>query len=567
MKGKFKLSSLLVFGCMLMLPFVVNASSTPVYDEDTNTFYANGTPIVIAEVDGNTEISWNDGANSEVVNATTTVYGGGVAGTSFESSSIIMNSGTVANIFGGGEGTATESADVKSVTIVVNGGTVVSYLSGSKYVGGNVAGGGTLASKVDTAKIEVKGGNVGAVMGGGKSSHAGKEVGTISEPEKSLNSTGTVELSISAGTINDANYGYGLVYGGGQGYSYVKETTVNISGTADLSKAWLTGGGANGRTDTATVNISGGTINIAQSINRGSMIDANVNVTGGTISKLYVGGEDPESYDDDIVNGGFLGNVVVDITGGEVTELLPGSNYDESIEANADYVMVFANPESIANTDTVDAAFGTSIKPYVTDGETTYVIDVTEEDVVLDGNLFGALAATGNIYTIGVSKEDGTLYAWAFNGGSITDSTITVNTEVTFTEAAPDRVKSDIEGKVTDLENIMYLNFTHHGALPGDAAISYDVSETYESGTTLYVRHFNETTKTLEDPIEVVVDEDGVMTFELSSCSTFVISTTANQTADTIPNPPTGDNILSIVAFLVIGVIGVSLATKKLAKN
>ena len=112
----------------------------------------------------------------------------------------------------------------------------------------------------------------------------------------------------------------------------------------------------------------------------------------------------------------------------------------------------------------------------------------------------------------------------------------------------------------------MYLNFTHHGTLPGDAAISYDVSEIYEAGTTLYVRHFNETTKSLEEPMEVVVDEDGIMTFELTSCSTYVLSTTAPATS-TITNPATGDNIMYVVAFLVIGIIGVSIATKKLAKN
>ena len=567
MKGKFKLSSLLVFGCILMLPFVANAASTPVYDAETDKFYANGTSIVIAEVEGNTEISWNNGADSEIVKTTTTVYGGGVAGSSFDSASITMNSGTVANIYGGGEGTATESADVKNVAIVINGGTVVSYLNGSKLTGGNIAGGGTLASKVETAKIEIKGGTVGVVMGGGKSSHSGKEAGTISAPENSLNSTGTTEVTISAGTINDANNGYGLVYGGGQGYSYVENTTVNISGNADLSKTWVTAGGANGRTDVATLNISGGNINTVQTINRGSMIDATVNVTGGAIGKLYAGGEDPESFNNDIVNGGFQGNIIVDITGGTVTQLTPGSNYDKVIEANADYVMVFVSENTVTNVDDLIETFGISVKPYMTDGENTYVLDVTEEDIVLDENLFGALAATGNIYTLGVAKEDGSIYAWAFNGSSITDSTITVNTEVTFTEVAPDRVKADIEEKVADLENIMYLNFAHHGNLPGDAAISYDVSEIYEAGTTLYVRHFNETTKTLEEPMEVVVDEDGLITFELTSCSTFVISTTANQSTSTVPNPPTGDNILYMVAFLVIGVIGISLATKKLAKN
>lgn len=566
MRGKLKYLGGLFFGLLFMLPFVVSAAQTPVYDADNEVFYANGTAITISDVDGTTVISWGTDGLQEV-DDTVTVYGGGQAGTSFDSSSITMNSGTVASIYGGGQGSETVSADVTNVSIVINGGTIVSYHNGSKYVAGTVYGGGSLASKVETVSVKVNGGTVGAVHGGGRATVSSEAVGDKTAPESSPNSTGTATIDITAGTINDANLAYGLVFGGGQGISYVKETTVNISGTPDLSKAWVIGGGSNGRTDDATINISGGTINTVQTINRGSMINATVNVSGGTITNLFAGGEDPEEFDNDIVNGGFLGNILVDITGGTVTNLTPGSNYDKSIEANADYLMVFANPDSLVNQDNLDADFGTSIKPYMTDGENTYVFDMTDSSVTLKENLFTALQETGNIFTIAATDADGqvALYAWAFNGAAITDPTIEVNTEITFTEVAPDTVKEDLETKVTDLENVMYLNFAHHGTLPGEAAISYDVSDVYASGTKLYVTHFNEETKKLENPIEVTVDENGLITFTITECSTYVVSTNA-PVIETTPNPATGDNIMFIAGLLLIGLVGVAISSKKLIK-
>ena len=563
MRGKLKNLGGLFFGLLFMSPFVVHAATTPVYDGENNVFYANGTAITISDVDGTTVISWGEDGLQEVPE-TVTVYGGGQAGTSFDSSSITLNSGTVASIYGGGKGSKTVSADVNDVSIVINGGTVAAYKNGSSKVGGSVYGGGSLAATTGTVNIEIKGGIVGVVSGGGRATVNSDAVGDKSAPENSPNSTTNATINISAGTINDATLGYGLVYGGGQGYSYVKETTVNISGNASLDNAWVIGGGANGRTDDATINISGGTIGTVQTINRGSMINATVNVTGGTIATLYAGGEDPESFDNDVVNGGFLGNILIDITDGTVTNLLPGSNYDKEIEANADYLMIFANPDSIGNVDTLDAAFGTSAKPYVTDGENTFVFDMTDSNVTLDENLFSALKETGNIFTITATDVAGqeALYAWAFDGAAITDPTIEVNTEITFTDVAADRVKEELSSKVTDLENVMYLNFAHHGELPGEAAISYYVGDVYEPGTKLYVTHFNEETKELENPTEVEVDEDGLVTFTITECSTYVISTNA-PVASTLPaNPATGDNIMFVVGLLLIGLAGIVISKK-----
>lgn len=565
MKRSLKLFVLSALAFMFTTPLLVSAEAakTPIYDALNNVFYANGTPITIIEENGVTVISWDNGfqeVDKEVI-----VYGGGVAGTSYESSSITMNSGTVASIYGGGKGTTTESADVENVSITINGGTIISYKEGTKYYAGTVYGGGSLSSKTEVVDIKVKGGTIGTLSGGGRATVNSDAVGNKATPEKSPNSTQVVTITISAGTINDANLGYGIVYGGGQGLSYVNETTINISGNADLSKTWLVGGGSNGRTDYATINVNGGSINTLQTINRGSMIDANVNVTKGTISNFFVGGEDPETFDKDIVNGGFLGNIVVDITGGTITKLLPGSDYDKSIQPNAANVMVFYKEKSVLNASDLEVSLGTSAKEIfeVDEFEKDVVIDNLEEDIELDENIFEGISNTDKVYAIEINKDD-QLYGWLFDGSTITDTSIEVNTKIDFSESAPDAIKEELEEKVSDLENVMFLNFAHHGKLPGKATIVYEVSSKYEDGTKLYIRHYNETSKTLEEPIEVTV-ENGTIMFEITSCSSYVISTTAPVSNVTVPN--TGDNVIYLVGLLVIGIIGISLTSKKLLKN
>lgn len=557
MRNRKLLLNFLVLGITCLFPFAIKAASTPVYDSDINRFYANGTEITIAETNGQTVIYWDGEKSSQVVNDKTVVVGGGAAGTHFTSSNITMNSGTIYGIIGGGYGSTTSSADVDEVNITINGGKI-------SQKGGYVYGGGRLASKVKKTTITMNDGEVGAVNGGGAAYDSNTlNVGTKAEPEKSSNITETAIVNIKGGSIVAPNAGYGLLYGGGQSYSYVKNTTINISGNVDLSKTWVVAGGANGRTDEATLNVDGGKINVIQTINRGSMINATVNFRGGTVEKFYVGGEDPEAFDNDIVNGGFLGNITIDITGGTVKNLLPGSNYDKSITANADYVTVFYKKANVTNASALTTSLGTSAKEYATsEADETVIEEEVSSDTTLNSSFLEALSSTNNIYQLVVDK--GTVsYAWILDGSTITDPNIEINTEITFTEEAPDRIKDELDEKTNGLENVAYLNFSHHGNLPGPATIVYYVGDKYADGTKLYIRHYNETTNKLEDPIEVTV-ENGTITFDITSCSSYVLSTTAPAS---ISNPQTGDNIIYLVGFLAVGLLGTLFTTKKVLKQ
>ena len=91
-----------------------NATEAPIYNESYNNnqgaFFANGVPIVISEIDGNTVITWD--AGSQIVPSTVSVFGGGNGG-NYETSQITMESGTVQNLIAGGIGyTADKSSTV-----------------------------------------------------------------------------------------------------------------------------------------------------------------------------------------------------------------------------------------------------------------------------------------------------------------------------------------------------------------------------------------------------------------------------------------------------------------------
>ena len=73
---------------------------------------------------------------------------------------------------------------------------------------------------------------------------------------------------------------------------------------------------------------------------------------------------------------------------------------------------------------------------------------------------------------------------------------------------------------------VMLLDFLHSGALPGTANIRVNVGTAY-AGKTLYYYYYNPTYKAFEYRQSAVVDAAGFITLSQSSCSQYVLSTTA----------------------------------------
>ena len=347
----------LIFSLGLLNITTSYASSLPIYDETYNNnqgaIYANGTPIIVSEENGKTVVSWENG--SQIVPNSVTIFGGGNGG-NFASSSITMNGGTVQNLVGGGIGfTVENSSFVSNTKIIINGGNVTNA----------IVGGGYFYSTVDTSNVEINGGNIFSVQGGaiatGKISGKNYSVGTKDDAINSKCRVNSANTIVNDGTIQS------LLFGGGQGYSYTGTANLTING-GDMSKAYVTAGGSNGYTGNCTVKINGGSIYLYQSVNRGTVENANVKLNSGSIEKFYVGGETEDS-----TVTGVIDAVNTNLVGGNIGSLNAGTSNSSVISIDNDNFKVISTNEVKITNDTIEDS---KIK-------IDYDFDISDDNLVL----------------------------------------------------------------------------------------------------------------------------------------------------------------------------------------
>lgn len=302
-----------LFAIIITFGFIASptyAAETPEYDKSFNNnagaFYANGVPIVISEVEGNTVITWDGG--SQIVPNTVSIFGGGNGGI-YDSSQITMESGTVQNLVAGGIGfTSDKSSTVNNATLIINGGKISNA----------VTGGGYFNAKVNNSNIELNGGTALTVQGGGmasgKISGIDYSVGNKDDMINSPNRTDVTNLIISGGKISS------LLFGGGQGISYTDISNLTIH-DVEMNNGYITAGGSNGYTETSNVKILGGNIGVYQTVNRGFLNNATIKIAGSSIKKFYVGGE----TEDKSVTG-ILNNINTNLISGKIESLNNGTS-------------------------------------------------------------------------------------------------------------------------------------------------------------------------------------------------------------------------------------------------
>lgn len=321
---------------LFLIPEYVEAKETGPIKEG-NTVYANGYSIEIKERSDGTEgatISWDN--DSFEVDSSATIFGGGKASDSFDSSNITMLGGTVKTIFGGGNGTTNESSNIETSNITIEGGKVTNA----------IFGGGLLAATTNTSNIHLKDGKVGSIVGGGGASSGSFNVGSYDTMHKSSNHTINANITVSGGIVDYA------IYGGGQGYSHVNTSSIRISGNPKI--LYLIGSGSNGRVNNVMMDVNGGDIEIMHGINRGRVGNIDMKVNGANINKLYVLG-DPN---DPSVNGSIDedGQAKLNITSGSINELEPGTNKGHNV-VKKDNITIKYIDGTIENTDTLESVF------------------------------------------------------------------------------------------------------------------------------------------------------------------------------------------------------------------
>lgn len=185
---------------------------------------------------------------------------------------ITVESGKVANIYGGCFNTSDANVEVKKSKVVMNGGTV-----------GMLLGGSVFKVHTDAIEVSVNGGKVENV-GGGSVSYWDKTTGDCNTSTPDVNSPATVDHSRVVITDGDIE----LVYvAGTSGYMYHKTAYGKIMG----GNIGYVLAGSNGVCDDYSVEIEGGHIGIAQSVNRGTVKKAHFDVSGATIDHFFLGGD------------------------------------------------------------------------------------------------------------------------------------------------------------------------------------------------------------------------------------------------------------------------------------
>ena len=142
--------------------------------------------------------------------------------------------------------------------------------------------------------------------------------------------------------------------------------------------------------------------------------------------------------------------------------------------------------------------------------------------------------------TVGVTDENNRLqYQWKFNSDTITQPDMDIDLTISFDTDRENEVK-----EITGRDDLMYLSFSHHGALPGPATIKTYVGNKYKDGDIVYLYYFNEEQNRVESVGGVnkgLVVKDGYVEYTITHCSLYFLS---QDTAEIIKavDPDTADN-------------------------
>jgi DUF1680 family protein len=176
--------------------------------------------------------------------------------------------------------------------------------------------------------------------------------------------------------------------------------------------------------------------------------------------------------------------------------------------------------------------------------DTVTVSETTPETITSD--VFKKLVDTGKklVYTV-VSDDEKVKYSWTFEGDKITDSNIDLDLSLDLTKSYEDEIT-----KLTGLKDSMFINFSHHGNLPGPALVKVYVGDKYEDGTKLFLFYFdqenNQVKKISEEALSV---KDGYVEFTITHCSTYLLNEEGVVKAPTITTDTESvDNTAAVAA-------------------
>lgn len=419
-------------------------------------------------------------ARTRNLNVTGSVYGGSAFGVvnsgqktttqSAYSTSVIVNAGTINQVFGGGKGNQTitpyVAGDVSvtttggvitnlfggndakgepngSVVVTLNGGTITNaygggnntlvsetnvFQNGSQVT--NLFGGSNQSGDVENAQITISGGSATNIYGGnnvgGKTTTTnitmtGGTVGTMYGGGK-LTDSNTSTLTIKNGTVD-------TVYGGGEQANMSQSTLIMVE-NATIGELY---GGSNilGNVPQSDIRITGGNLtNVYGGNNQGGITaTTNILLSGGTITNAYGGGNKTSTTTSNLtLSGSTVGSIYgggnqagvtttnVDLKSGQATYAFGGSNQDGTVETSN---VKAENPSNL----TVGNVYGGNNQGGVT----------KDANVTLNGGSYTNLYGGGNMAPTDqtdVQVDSITMNGEFFGGGN--QAAVNYDTKVVF---------------------------------------------------------------------------------------------------------------------------------------
>ena len=154
---------------------------------------------------------------------------------------------------------------------------------------------------------------------------------------------------------------------------------------------------------------------------------------------------------------------------------------------------------------------------------------ITEEEQKV---VFEALKGKDKAVTFAVTEGDRLLYSFTFRGDQIDKERLAMDMKLTVGGSNP-----DIEKLMPKGDKHLILAFSHNGRLPGRAEVKVYVGDTFTDGQKLYLYYYNSRTKAVEPVQKELVVVEGYVSFELTHCSDYVLTTKEIKEAGTFPVP------------------------------
>lgn len=118
-------------------------------------------------------------------------------------------------------------------------------------------------------------------------------------------------------------------------------------------------------------------------------------------------------------------------------------------------------------------------------------------------------------------SSDNVLYSWSFKGTDV-KKPADFDMGITFSGENETAAKNLAGGSA-----LVYLNFAHHGSLPGKATVSIRVSDTFKDGQKLYFYYYDPDTKSAKLMSSGVKVVNGYANVDITHCSSYFLSVKA----------------------------------------